>query len=103
MDNQSELIQAVQQGLAQVVKAIDGTNQRLDSAVDKIDQRFEKIDQRFDDLTAEVREFKTDVSRKLDGIGTYLQKIDAQVINNHAGRIYELERRVDDIEKKFGT
>jgi len=106
MDNQSELIRVVQQGLAQVVKAIDGTNERIDATNQRLDgtnQRLDGIDGRLDDLTTELREFRVEVRGKFDGIGTYLQSIDEHIIHNQGDRIYKLERRVEDIEKKFGT
>ncbi len=85
-------------GFAQLVGEARSTNERIDQT----NQRLDQTNQRLEQTNIQLGEFRVEVSTKLDGIGTYLRSINGNIAN-HADRLYKLERRVDDIDKRLGA
>jgi len=84
---------------------VDQTNQRIDQTNQRLDQTNQKLDhsiQRLDQTIIELKDFKVEVLTKLDGIGAYLRSING-TLANHFDRLFKLEGRVDDIEKRLGA
>lgn len=70
----------VKEGFADLSRRVDQTNVRLDASINM------------------TRDFRKDVSDRLDHIGGYLQTINGNILN-HETRIAGLEQRVDHLEQ----
>lgn len=86
--------------LDQTVDRLDQTVDRLDQTVDRLNQTNDRLDQtniRLDAAINMVRDFRKDVSGRLDGIGSHLLSINGNILK-HEERIQALESRVDRLE-----
>lgn len=81
----------VQRQLSEIILELKGSNERLD-----------RLERGQAELKFELKSELATVNRKIDGIGEYLINSD-RIANRHADRIFDLEKRVEDIEKRFDT
>ena len=85
----------------QMAEFMSQSNVRLDMTNARIDTTNAKLDQtniRLDASINMVREFRKDVSSRLDEVGVYLRAINGSVVQ-HEERIKSLEQRMNKFEQ----
>jgi ABC-type transporter Mla subunit MlaD len=82
MMNQNEAFNALREdiktGFGLLIDQARLTNEKIDltnEGVDQTNQRLDQTNQRLDQTIIELKDFKVEVSTKLDGIGAYLRSI----------------------------
>jgi len=105
LDQTNALTLDLRSGFAQLIDQARLTNERIDQTNQRLDQTNQRLDQTnqcLEQTNVKLGEFRAEVSTKLDGIGVYLRSINGN-ISDHGDRLFKLERRVDDIDKRLGA